>query len=100
VKFLLEHSLRDDTTRKLLEWELPLVAAIEEYYRSFQNGLWTADDVKMSPHQAFLSMHSFMTWTAAVRMALSGQCVVIGNPDAADGRCDFGFGQPFRVFDR
>ncbi|MER8918256.1 hypothetical protein NKI32_31290 [Mesorhizobium sp. M0761] len=78
MKFLLEHTLRDyvalgnDTTRKLLGAETPLVAAIEEYYRFFQSELWTADDMKMSPHQAFLSMHSFMTWTAAVRIALSG----------------------------
>lgn len=78
MKFLLEHTLRDyvalgdDTTRKLLESERPLVAAIEEYYRFFQSELWTADDMKMSPHQAFLSIHSFMTWTAAVRLALSG----------------------------
>lgn len=78
MKFLLEHSLRDyvslgdDTTRKLLEADSPLVAAIEEYYQFFQNGLWTAEDLKMSPHQIFLSLQSFMTWTAAVRMALSG----------------------------
>ncbi len=78
MKFLLEYSLHDyvslgdDTTRKLLESGSPLVAAIKEYYKFFQSELWTADDMKMSPHQAFLSVHSFMTWTAAVRMALSG----------------------------
>ena len=78
MKFLLKHTLRDyvsmgdDTTRKLLGSDSALVAAIEEYYRFFQTQLWTADDMKMSPHQAFLSMHSLMTWTAAVRMALSG----------------------------
>ncbi len=77
MKFQLEHSFRDyiasgdQTTNELLESGSPLVAAIEEFYAFFRDDLW-ADDLEMSPNQAFLSMNAFMIYLGAVRVAMTG----------------------------
>jgi hypothetical protein len=78
MQFKLEDSLRDyiaagnETTNQVLQSGSSFVSALEEFDDFFTKHLWAADDIEMSPTQAFLSMHAFMIHLSAVRMALSG----------------------------
>lgn len=78
MQFKLEKTLRDyiaagnETTAQLLSSGSSLVAAIEQFEDFFRSFLWSADDIEMSPTQALLSSHAFMTYLSAARMALSG----------------------------
>lgn len=81
MQFKLEQSLRDyiaaadETTQKLLSTGSSLVAAIEQVDDFFRSFLWAGDDIDVSPTQALLSSHAFMTYLSAVRMTLSGHPV-------------------------
>src|SRR5688500_9842158 len=78
MQFKIEKTLRDyiaagdETTEQLLASGSSLVTAIEQFEDFFRSFLWSAEDIDMSPTQALLSMHAFMTYLSAARMALSG----------------------------
>jgi hypothetical protein len=68
-------------------------AAIVEPVDPFEGGVF--DRYKAPPWATTMNDFRFEETVDCL-----SQCIVIGIPDAADGRCDFGFRQPLGVFDR
>lgn len=61
----------DKNTEGLLKVEHPFMPLARAYYRFFSEQLW-ADSEPLPTSQVFLSVNAFTTWTAALRMALTG----------------------------
>ena len=82
MKLLLGSSLDDyincgdETTRKLLEADGPLIQALKKYLDFFANTLW-ADTNALSPIPAVLSTNAFILFLSGIRTAMTGHASAI-----------------------
>ncbi len=66
----------DETTRKLLKADGPLIQALKKCHDFFANTLW-ADTNDLSPIPALLSTNAFMLFLSGIRMAMTGHASAI-----------------------